>query len=527
MKKIIQLENHLFLLIAAALLGFSSIPTWLGRTVETEALVFRGTYTDTQDYAVHIAMMQAGRLGEWAYQLRFTSEEHSPAFIRLFYIFLGHVSRWTNLDVENVFQLARWFFGLTALFSIDQLFQKIFAERTTARFAFFLAVLGAGMGWLQLILSAPLDPIAPIDLWLIDAYILFSISLFPSFSFTLTLMAVALYFFLEFLENGKWSQIVFICVSALLVQLFNPIAFAVIDLAMAGAVLITWWQTSKIEIKLGYALSIIATTQVPLLVYNLLILTRDPIWSQFTSQNETLSPPPSFYVWGFAPFWVFAIFGMIKSIREQNRVFGAMTAWVVGGLALAYLPVLIQRRFLLGITIPLAALAMHGIQSLIERLPVSFPFIKRRKNLMFFTYVLIASISSAFLILNSSLYVLTRPEKLFYPKGIESAAQWLIENASPNEFFLANVETSQIITQRTQLKTYVGHEMETLFFHNKEAVMKEYFNGTLSDQWLIQTPIEWVIYGPYEHEINALFSPTSMLRLAYENDSVKIYKVNH
>lgn len=525
MKKNILWENILFLLIGTALLGFSSIPVWLGKSIETEEIVFRGTYTDTQDYAVHVSMMQAGRLGEWAYQLRFTSEEHSPAFIRLFYIFLGHISRWANLDVETVFQLARWFFGLAALFSIDQLFQKIFVERTTARFAFFLAVLGAGVGWLQLLLGAPIDPIAPIDLWLIDAYILFSISLFPSFSFTLTLMTAALYFFFEFMENGKWSQIFLTCVSALLVQLFNPIAFAVIDLAMVGAVLITWWQARKIEIKHGYALSILAAAQGPLLVYNLLILTRDPIWSQFTSQNETLSPPPIFYLWGFAPFWVFAVYGMIKAIREQNHVIGAMTAWVLGGFALAYLPVLIQRRFLLGITIPLAALALYGLHSLIEQLPTSFQFVKKRVNLVSFTYILFASISSIFLLLNSSLYVLGRPEKLFYPSDLESAVQWLNENSFPNDLVLANIESSQILAQRTQLKVYVGHEMETLFFHNKEAVMKGYFNGIISEQWLEQTSIEWIVYGPYEYEINASFSPTSMLQLAYENNSVKIYQI--
>ncbi|NOH04283.1 MAG: hypothetical protein HND47_21080 [Chloroflexi bacterium] len=515
-----------FPFVAVAILGFSSIPFLLGKSAETDALAFRGTYTDTADYAVHLAMMQAGRLGEWAYQLRFTSEEHNPAFIRLFYILLGHLSRLLNLDVETVFHAARWLFGLTALFAFDRLFHKAFPQKAHARFAFFLAVLGGGVGWLQLILGAPLEPISPIDLWLIDAYILFSISLFPAFSFTLTLMAAALYFFLQFLEDGEWRNVVWVSLLAVTSQMMNPIAFAVVDLSMAGAVLFTWWKHRKIDFKQGYALLLIAVVQVPLLLYNLWVLALDPIWSQFTRQNETLSPPLIFYLWGFAPFWLFAIVGIIRSLRERNPAMGAMSVWVAGGFFLAYLPVLIQRRFLLGVPIPLGALAIYGFQFLMAKLPASLQALKRRESLLCFTYVLFASVSSLFLILNSSLYVLTQPKALFYPREIQAAAQWLDENAAPGDFVLADVQTSQILAQRTRLKVYVGHEMETLYFHNKESAMKAYFNGTISAEWLSQTPVRWVVYGPYEAEINASFLPDSTLTLVHQNDAVKIYEVN-
>lgn len=518
--------NHLgFFVIAISILGFSSIPIWLGRQAETDSLVFRGTYVDTADYAVHIAMMQAGRLGEWAYQLRFTSEEHAPAFIRLFYILLGHISRVLRLDVETVYHAARWIFGFTALFAIDRLFQKIFSSKTPARFTFFLAVFGAGIGWLQLILGVPLEPISPIDLWLIDAYILFSMALFPSFSLMLALMAAGLHFFLLFLEDGNWKHIVWVGSLAITSQLFNPIAFAVIDLSMVGAVLFHWWRNKKANFKQGYALLILTFVQMPLFAYNLLILARDPFWSRFTLQNETLSPPPIFYVWGFAPFWLFAIIGIIRSIREQNPTMGAMSTWVISGFVMAYLPVLIQRRFLLGITIPLAVLAIYGFQYLETKLPIALQALKKRENLLRFTYVLLASISSLFLTLNSSLYVLGHPSNLYYPRDLEAAIQWLDNNSSPNDFVLAEVQTSQILAQKTHLKVYVGHEMETLYFHNKEAVMQAYFNGTISDEWLSQTPIRWVIYGPYESEIASSFQPSLSLEPVYQNESVKIYKV--
>lgn len=518
MKKNVS-DNLLFLLAAVAILGFSSIPFWLGKSAETDALAFRGTYTDTADYAVHLAMMQAGRLGEWAYQLRFTSEDHNPASIRLFYIWLGHASRLFNLDVETVFHAARWLFGLTALFVLDRLFHKTFPQKAHARFAFFLAVLGGGAGWLQLMLGAPLEPISPIDFWLIDAYILFSISLFPSFSFTLTLMAGALYFFFQFLEDGRRRNIAWVSLLAAASQLVNPIAFAVVDLSMAGAVLFTWWKHKKMDVRQGYALFFIAIVQIPLLFYNFWVLAGDPVWSQFTRQNETLSPPPVFYLWGFAPFWLFAIVGIIRSFRERKPIMGAMSIWVMGGFLLAYLPVLIQRRFLLGVTIPLGILAMYGFQFVMAKLPPALQALKKREGLLGFAYVLFASVSSLFLILNSSLYVLTQPKSLFYPRAIDAAAQWLDENAAPGDFVLADAATSQIIAQQTGLRVYIGHEMETLHFEEKQREVQLFFEGKAPKEWLAATQAHWVLADKDDTPI------TDGLEIMYENAGIIVFKV--
>lgn len=115
-----------FSLIAIAVLAFSSIPFLVAKSAETDTLRFRGTYFDEADYAVHISMMQAGRMGDWVYQMRFTSEEHQPAFLRMFYLILGHISKWIDLDVETTFHIARWFFGIIALYSIYGLCKKFF-----------------------------------------------------------------------------------------------------------------------------------------------------------------------------------------------------------------------------------------------------------------------------------------------------------------------------------------------------------------------------------------------------------------
>lgn len=394
-----------------------------------------------------------------------------------------------------------------------------------ARAAFVLAAFGSGLGWLQLMLGVPLKPISPIDFWLIDAYVFFSISLFPSFSFTLMLMAAALTLYLDYLASPDWLKILWIILMAIACQVVNPIAFAVVDIAMAGATLFHWWRELKLVWSHIIALSVIAVAQVPLLIYNFIVLSRDPVWSQFTAQNQTLSPPPSFYFWGFAFFWPFVIYGMVRAFQLRTQAWGAVIVWTLSGFALAYLPVFIQRRFLLGITIPLGILAIYGLIDLLKKLEARYPNLLKRENLIIFTYILFASLSSIYLVLGSSLYMQGHPKDIFYPKDLEAALQWLDQNAQPNEIVLGDVETGQLVGQRTRLVAYVAHDMETLYFENKKTMMQAYFKNSAPKDWLEQTNTKWVVYGPYEQSISRLFQPSNSLQLVYENQTTKVYEV--
>lgn len=509
------------------ILAFSSIPYWVGNALQTDELLFRGIYFDEVDYSVHISMMQAGRMGDWAYEMRFTSEDHNPAFLRMFYIILGHISKWINLSAETTYHAARWILGYAALFSIYQLCLKAFAKKKLALAAFLLSVIGGGAGWLQLIFTnmPPTSPV-PIDFSLVDAYIFFSTSVFPAFSFTLALMAICLTLYFDYLNTGKWQTIMYVCLLSVVSQVTNPIAFAVIDITFAGATLFLWWKNKKIAFSQFYALGAIALTQIPLLAYNFLILERDPFWSQFTLQNKTLSPPPEYYFWGFAPFWIFAIYGMIVAFREKNPNMVGMSAWVISGFILAYLPLFIQRRFLLGITIPLGILAIYGLSHIIKKLSVKRQSIIKYDKLVYFTYILLSSSSIITLALGSSFYMQTLPEDKFYPRDLENALMWLDNNAAPNDFVLGNIRTGQLVAQRTRLRTYVGHPMETLYFEDKMKVIEDYYQGKLSDDWRARTPVKWVVYSLYEKELSPTFTPGPDLELVYQNKTVLIYARN-
>jgi hypothetical protein len=518
-----ELKNFLlFNLFAVAILALSSLPTWAGRSAQNAELSFTGLYFDATDYAVHIAMMESGIQGNWLYRLRFTTEEHRPVAIKTFYIALGHISKAIHLPAETTYHLFRWIIGYSVLYVIYRLCRRLFCDRAFYWSAFFLAVLGSGLGWLQLILGWIPGEITPIDFWLIDAYVFFSISLFPHFSFQITLMVLSFLLYLEFLEAPHWKWIGCVIAAGLLLQMVNPASLLVVDFALLVCTLIYWFREKSLRRTYALALVTIALLQVPLLAYNTSILMGDPVWSQFTAQNLTLSPPPVYYLLGFGLFWPFVGISTVNAFHKRDAALLGLLAWVACAFVLAYIPLNMQRRFLLGITIPLGLLTADGLRLSFAFVERKIAFIRSHLGPLLLLFVFIVSISSVYLALGNSIWMQTHPTGSFYPAALDPALVWLRENAGQDDVVLADASTSRMVAQRAGLKVYIGHPMETLQYEAKRtSVRQAYQNGDFSAM-----PVDWVIYGPYETEFAPDFHAGMHLSLEYQNQNVNIYRMD-
>ena len=512
------------LVVSLLILAFSSAPIIAGYVAQTPSQRFIGIFSDRMDYAVHMAMMHYGAQGGWDYQFRFTTEAHTGAYVRTFYVVLGHLTGWTGLPLDVIFQAARLVFGLLACLAIYRLMMRIFPSVNQRRLAFVLAILGAGFGWFQIPLGLVPDPgISPIDLWLIDAYIFFSIALFPHFSAVIAALALALAAFLDHLQNPRWRNIALIAICALFTQIVNPIAFVLADCAMAGAFVFSCWQKRRFDLVSALTLGLLAVIQVPLLVYSLVLLTRDPIWAVFTVQNATLSPPPIYYLWGFGLFWPFAAVGAVRAFRKPDAGFGLAVFWGVAAFVLAYLPIEIQRRFLLAITIPLTILATPVLLDFSEWLHRRVP-VSKATGAIFVSAMI--SIGSLFLVVVFSVSLINRSSSnLFEPAALVQAVDWLGQHGGPDEVVLTAEPTAELIGMRTSLRLYFGHKIETLYYDDKAREVGNFYRGLQPESWLESLPVTWVVFGPYEREWSSSPPRSPRLKLAYQNDLVTIYRV--
>lgn len=473
----------------------SSLPTLAGVLTQTQQQRYIGIPFNTMDYAVHTAMIQAGQQGELSYQLRFTSEPHSPALIRTFYVLLG----WCFWFVPAtwLFQIARLAFGGLALWAVYRLCRLAFPEdMRLSRLAFLLAALGGGVGWLQIMLGqiSP-EQITPLDLWFIDGYLFRVILLFPHMSATVMLLALSFSELLAYHRDGQLHRLVRVAGMAILTQVINPIAFLLLDAALAGLML---YRLSTSGLKRGEwaTFLLVVTAQLPLLFYSAILLTTEPIWSIYTAQNKTLSPPPGHFVFGFLPLWLLAVIGLPTSLRHHRPIAITALAWITCALLCIYLPVNIQRRFMIAITLPLGLLAAIGLQRLLAT--IRNPALARiaLPGLLAFSMlshlVTLAAYTSE---------TIQRTESLFFPAVYEQTAVWLHGQSDRQGTLLASETASRLMAAQAGVRVFSGHPMETIHYEEKMRQVQGFYTSS-NCRWLEEQGIRWVVYGPYEQQYN-------------------------
>ena len=515
----------------------SSLPHIAGHLAETNDRIFNGAVFDRQDQAVYLAMMHAGEAGEWAYRYRFTAEEQEGAYVRQYYLTLGRLARLFpgegHLRLTDVFEDARWVSGLAMCAAVLMLFTQLFESIFARRFGFLLAVTSSGFGWLQLLTGLIPDPgISPIDFWLFDAYPFFGLITFPHFTSVIGLLAVMIALFLSDLRapaSWKAAGVILAGPAAVWIQPFAPL---LADVAMIGAFFSAWlapqpgigaspaakrsfpWRPFAVLAAAGLA-------QAPLLIYNLSVFRSDPVMAAFAGQNVTLSPPPVYYLLGFGPAGLLALWaGLARRVNLSRPGAAAMLAWAAAAPVLAYLPWAYQRRFMLAYTIPISALAVWGLRYLWQRGSAA-AWIRAKQPIWAFLFLFAASLSSLALVLGFFARMAARPDESFDPAPVVRAADWLVGQAGEDDVALAaRVETSRLLAARAGLQVYWGHPIETLDASAKEALVARFFAGELDADWVAGQGVDWVLVE------GAAPPGVAGLAQVYDDDGVRLYRVN-
>lgn len=507
-----------------------------------DGLVFSGAVVDRMDYSVHLATMHLGERGEWRYYLRFTGEPQQGAFVKSGYLFLGHTARWLGINLPTSYQLARVILGLLVCMLVYVMAAYVFYEPAWRRLAWLLAVAGGGLGWMQSVLGwVPQADLSPVDFWLVDAYTFFGMVTFPHFLAVTILLLIVILIGLKYLMNPAIWHWPAAAGSVICMQFIQPFAPVLADMALLGLFTLHGMGHPGRRLRSGMFLTSFGLAQLPVLLYNLTVFSSGSDWTSFTAQNITLSPPPVYYLWGFAPFWIPALAGGFwlaarwwgecrgKETPVQNRenityiVSSAMLAWALGAMLLAYAPTALQRRFLLAYTIPLGLLAAAGLRF------VLLPWVKAHGPAWFRTRpmlapVLITALACIYapvLALGQSMYVATRPADLFDSTAWIQAVDWLKANAGEDDLVLASEPLSRLIAARAGLPVYSGHPMETLNYARKSQQVELYFSGELDDEWLYQTGTRWVVFTEADHPQH---EAGQQLQLKYDQNGVEIFE---
>lgn len=488
----------------ALVLMLSNVPYIVAFGAEGNGKIFSGFIYEVDEPHSYLAKMRQGREGAWLYTNRYTPEPHRPALIFVYYLFLGHVSKWLGLSMLATYHLARVAASIVLLFAVKRLLRVIGFQGGLGVVAFALVFLAEGIGW-----AFTFDRNPP-EKWLTDAYLFQSMTNYSHFSLGIGLVVLSLADLFQFARNDRArGSLVRVAIYSFLLAWIHPRLLLTIVAVGGGAALMgAWWWGWRLRpwlMGVGVALA----ASAPPAIATWLSVRGDPVWAEWAA-TPTRTPNPFWFLVGYGLLWPLGIWGALRAWRGREPWAPLLVAWLVVGSVLPYLPLISQRRLVLGWSIPLAMLSAYALLVLASaREP-------RR--------VIAAAVAIAVLPISTIVYVvdglrvMARPGfPIFYHPEIPAAAEWLKEKTEPEAIVLSHLLTGMFIPALSGNRVFAGHWAETLDDETKQRLTFEFFNPATNDgrraEILAGYDVRYVLVTPVERQMLGGYNPSSSPRL--------------
>ena len=472
-----------------------------------EDYVFGGFLLNPIDGNSYLSKMAIGAQGSWKFTLPYSSTTGEGEYIFLFYIFLGHISGIIGLDNIIVFHIARILSAFLLIVVLNRFLIVVFPEdRKLTQRGLILAALGSGMGWLFVFTGHMFS-----DFWVAEAFPFLSSYSNPHFTLG---MALLLLIFLDQFESNKkriWKTLIF----GSLISIIMPFGFVLAALVILVYEIQNWIFRKQFDV---FSLAALIPGGLYLL-YQYYVSLVNPALAGWNAQNLTKSPPIWDLLISFSPAFPLAIISVKRFWKSKAPSKRLVLIWFIAGMSMVYFPFSLQRRFLFAFYIPVAILAVQGIDIVIKNS-------KQIDKMLIFLILTFSFITNAFLIVSGLLSSGNVNSKLFLSKNEADALQWISENSKQSALVLCSPDMGLFIPAYTRQRVLYGHPFETLNAEmEEEAVRGFYSSGNNIEEQLTfiqDNEIDIILYGNRE-EIIGFPQYLNQLTLLYSNEKIKIY----
>lgn len=442
------------------------------------------------DNCVYLAWIRQAWEGHFFFENRFTTDPQPHLSTNLFFWAIGTIARWTGLPVLFLFHAARMGLGVVWLWTLWLLYKRLLPNGARMP-ALWLACVSAGLGWLFW-RDAGID--APIDTWQVEAFTFLSLYLNPLFVVGTLLMTACIYDLWRAVQERRWVYTVRAGIWALLVG--NIHSYDVIQ--VAGAWLAFLVVSSFVQRRFDRQRWLMGLTAgaigLPTVAYQYWLYRVDPIF-RHRADVPTSAPPLWHVLAGYAPLLILAVAAVWVTVRERRHreePFLLLFCWAVVGIGLQYLPrifsaagihlpMMFERKMVMGAHLPLCALAGWGLWLLVRHLPA------RRALLVTALVIALTTPSNVRWLIRDAHNLIrnmanTGMHRAYMEPEEWEAIQWLARNTNPEEAVLTFPSFGVFVPPFAGNRVYVGHWGETPQFAERLRETLRFLDARRSDE---------------------------------------------
>ncbi|MEW5959946.1 MAG: hypothetical protein AB1801_19675 [Chloroflexota bacterium] len=527
---------------SALILALSCVPYLIAAQLAPPGWEFAGFMVNPLDGQSYMAKMQQGFAGNWLFHLTYTPEPHDGAFIFTFYLALGHLAALTGLPMIWVFHLARLLAGLVLLGVAYRFVAHITPDLSERRLAFVLLLTSSGLGWLGAMTGA-----FPIDLWVPEAFVPYSLYANPHFPLSMALMLIIFQRVIwppqtksgiEKISNIKPLLPTSYSLLPTPYSLLPGLAALALALILPFALLTVWAVLGVFLLGLYLARRRLPWLQIwptlgvilfgaPVIAYDYWVSISNPILAGWSAQNITPAPAPANLLLGYGLVGALSVVGGLRVARRASPLEkqGEWLAlgWALTTIVLLYLPLDLQRRLINGLHIPLCILAAIGLKRGLAGASLRAGY----QRLATQAVIILSALGTVFVWTVPLLGMLSPPDQsattaLFFLRQEEIIGlNWLRENTSPDDIILASPRLGMFVPGQTGARAFYGHPFETIDAEAKKAMAEAFYRG---ERESVSPSPDFVVYGPAEQ---ALGQPLSLFDYpqVFNRANISIYKL--
>ncbi len=472
------------------------------------------------DPYTYLAWIQQGREGGLLFSELLTGESGRPVLFHPLFLAIGWVARVTGLSNMAAFHVARVLLGGLLVVLLSRLVGRFVGAGRARRATFVYLLVSGGLGWAFLPPGAPLTAGA-VDLWMPESSVFLSILESPLVVCAWALLAAILLAAIpEEAASGerpgggsrRWLAIAGLALLLGLVHPYEVVSLAaVLAAAVALGVALRWprpaWGAPPL-------VALLAGAALPAL-YHALVVARDPIFGRYLSAANTLSPPPGRFLVAFLPSIVLGAFAVPRVLARRRPRDLVLLAWPLATAALLYAPLAVQRRFVLGVQIPLAILAGIGAfevigPALARRLPARLPArLPRAAGAALLAGALVVAALSNVAVVRADIEAYRRggyPQ--YIPADLARAIRRFGEVAPRDAVLLSHPSVGYFVPGLTGRRVYAGHYDQTVDLAGKIETVRAFFDAGTPDAarraFLAGSTITHVLHSPVERALGSV-----------------------